>query len=196
MLGIEELNKRDLENLFYKIGERLQKQGELIDVTIYGGSALLLKGLRCRTKDVDAMFDKWDEHNLSIITNNLAHEHKLEKKWFNNDIEPFISEKESLELYKKYPEYGNGGIRIHLPKPDYLLALQVRALSMCHPTGNPNEPLGKHALDVQKLVNILGYDKEKTIETVKIYYSESVLTPVVLKWLELTLQKTEMEHIK
>lgn len=190
-----DFTKKDLESLFFKIGEELAKRGELVDITIYGGSALLLKyGYRTTTKDVDAVFDGWDEENLRNITSNLAKTHKLDPHWFNDDAKMFKADAEDLDLYKKYPDFGKGGLRVNIPKPDYMLALQVQALSTAKPTDDPKNPLGKHATDVQKLACSLGFNVQQTIDNLKFYFPSNILNPVVVKWLEVTLNNKTLNE--
>lgn len=195
MSNLADFTKKDLESLFFKIGSELAKRGELVDITIYGGSALLLKyGYRETTKDVDVVFDAWDEENLRTITNNLAKTHKLDPHWFNDDAKMFKADSEDLDVYKKYPSDGKGGLRVNIPKPDYMLALQVQALSVAKPTDDPKNPLGKHATDVKNLAHSLGFDVAQTLDNLKFYFPSNILNPVVVKWLEVTLNNNSFNQ--
>lgn len=190
MSHIAELTKKDLESLFYKIGEQLARAGKSVEITIYGGSAMLLKyGSRTKTRDVDAVFDNWDEETLKNITSDLAKSHNLDEHWFNNDAAMFKADKEDLQLYKKYPELGRNGLTINIPKPDYMLALQVQALSIASPSDDTKNQLGKHATDVKVLAERLGFNQEQTLDNLKFYFPSNIINPVVIKWLELALNE-------
>ena len=191
------LTKENLEVLFYKLGDELHRRKELVDITVYGGCALLLKyGLRDETKDVDAYFDNWDAHTLETLAKTLANEHGLDDKWLNNDAEIFKADKEDLDIYKKYPDAGKYGLRISVPKPDYMLALQVQRLS----TMTEQEFYSKESKSLKDIVNLsklLNYDRNKTLSAFNTFYPKSFFTKSVVEWVNRTFEHThEMEMKK
>lgn len=189
---VKSLDKPTLESLFSRIGEELCRRGLSADITIYGGSALMLRyGYRESTHDVDVVMDKWDEFTLKEITRSISVEKGLDTHWFNDDVQHIVGDNEDTELYRAYLGPGKNGLRVFTPKPEYMLALQVRALASVQLSGDESAPFGKHAIDVQRLVNKLGFDKTQTLDCVRFFFPNRRMPPVVLKWLDVTLDVAE-----
>lgn len=189
---VENLDKSTLEALFQRIGEELAGRGLSVDITIYGGSALMLQyGYRESTHDVDVVMDQWDEFVLKEITTGLTRDHGLDAHWFNDDVRHIVGDREETDLYKVYPHSRTPALRVFTPKPEYMLALQVRALASAQVSDDRSAPFGKHAVDVQRLVDKLGFNKSQTIECVRYFFPNRRMPPVVLKWLDVAFDQTE-----
>lgn len=190
--NVDRLDKKTLEALFTRMGEDLSARGASADITIYGGSALMLQyGYRDSTHDVDVVMDKWDEFVLKEIAGTLSDELGLDTHWFNNDVQHIIGDREETDLYNVYPSVANPVLRVFTPKPEYMLALQVRALASAQVSDDSSAPFGKHAVDVQRLVEKLGFDKTKTLDCVRYFFPNRRMPPVVLKWLDVAFDENE-----
>lgn len=187
---VDALDKGTLQSLFKRIGEKLNAQGLSADITIYGGAALMLRyGFRESTHDVDVVMDRWDEPALKMIASEVAAERHLNTHWFNDDVQHMTGEREQTDLYMVYPSTSKPALRVHTPKPEYMLALQVRALERAHLSEDAAAPLGKHVTDVHRLADNLGFNKSQTLDCVRFFFPTRRLPPVVLKWLDVTFDE-------
>jgi hypothetical protein len=189
--SLDEFNKERLEALFRRIGEKLHQQNLIADITLYGGSALMLRyGFRESAHDVDVVMDQWDEAALRTIASEIALEENLNTHWFNDDVKHVIGEREQTDLYMVFPDKNRPALRIHTPKPEYMLALQVRAMERTEVSGDAAAPLGKLALDVKRLAASLGFNKAQTLDCTKFFFPNKKFPAVVLKWLDITFSNS------
>lgn len=192
---LDEFDKDRLEALFNRIGEKLHKQGLVADITLYGGSALMLRyGFRESAHDVDVVMDQWDEAALKTIASEVASEENLSTHWFNDDVKHVIGEREQTDLYKVFPDAQRPALRVHTPKPEYMLALQVSAMERTEISDDKSAPLGKLAKDVRNLAGSLGFNKLQTLNCTKFFFPNRKLPPVVIKWLDLTFDINPSGH--
>lgn len=121
------LNRARITQALRRLGELAHEQKVTLEVSLYGGAVFtLVHGSRDATKDVDAVI-RQDEIAKSLALK-VAHELKLPDDWLNDNVRPFLAEKEAK---RRLPEadFGNG-ICISIPTAAYLLAMKLRA---CRP---------------------------------------------------------------
>jgi hypothetical protein len=125
-------NRRTLEQALLELGHRAHAEGKTIEIAIYGGSALLLTyDWRVATRDVDAVFEA-DRQTIRRLAREIAEEHDWDSNWLNDGVKGFLSaadkDPESKRLFRTYPSEDEPGLRVMLPRPEYLFAMKCRAM--------------------------------------------------------------------
>src|ERR1700730_8408721 len=124
----------DIETLtkaFDLMGRYLRERNTIGEIAVYGGSAILLQfPWRKSTEDVDATFGK-PEASVKDAAAFAAIELRLPDGWLNNSVGSFAPEAEKEEffvLFGDYPKGEKSGLRVCLAKPEYLIAMKLKAL--------------------------------------------------------------------
>ncbi|MBI4968789.1 MAG: hypothetical protein HZC25_11795 [Rhodospirillales bacterium] len=121
------LAKSDILRGLRKLGRRAQAAGLLIDIAIYGGSALCLAyNMRKATKDVDAAITG-DRAFLRQAAASVAEEEGWPRDWLYEGVKGFLSAHEKLETL---PIDGIEGVRIYVPTAQYLFAMKCMAMRL------------------------------------------------------------------
>lgn len=115
--GSNILSKESILDILDRLNKELSNRGEVLDITIYGGSSLcLLTSFRDSTYDIDTLSSDnklLKDCLISIgITGDLV----------NTDIDAFINKIEDLQVYKKY-----SNLTVNVPTLEYLVALKCRS---------------------------------------------------------------------
>ncbi len=102
------LDRAKMKFLLSELGRLIAEQGKIVEIAIYGGSALILQfDFRKASEDIDYLPIDWnDEFLLDCLAAQLAKGHGLEPGWFNAAIKVNpISDKndESLKFYGDSP---------------------------------------------------------------------------------------------
>lgn len=157
------LTREKIEILFCDLADRLMQENKVVDVAVYGGSALVLQfDFRKDTHDLDITAGD-DAYALKTMSMDVGLQHNLEPGWFSDGVEIFKSDKEALRFYKAYPSNEHQSLRIFTASPEYLLAMKI--LSMREPWNAPD------MLDVQNLVKVMGIKTpEAAMEVVQRFY--------------------------
>lgn len=120
------LGAKEMEAAFTRLGELALEQQHIVDMAVYGGSALAVAyDLRAATKDVDAVFEKDKEFVRSAIAI-VAEEMNLPADWLNDSVKGYVSPKESGNMirFRSYPSEATPGLRIFVPSPEYFFAMK------------------------------------------------------------------------
>ena len=122
------LNKEDILRGLHKIDTKASKAGVTIDLSIYGGAALALAfDIRQSTRDVDAVVHGSPDF-LRRAAIDIAEEEGWPDDWLNDGVKGFTSNKEQMGLMENFAGSPQGGLRIHLPTPEYLFAMKCMAM--------------------------------------------------------------------
>ena len=121
-----------LESALSELGRRAHAAGRTVEIAIYGGSALLLiLDRRVATRDVDAVFEK-DKAFVSKLAAEMAAEFGWDENWLNDGVKGWLSQLDAdpgmKRLFKTYPSEEEPGLRVFVPKPEYLFAMKCRAM--------------------------------------------------------------------
>jgi predicted nucleotidyltransferase len=121
-----------LEAALRELGRRAHAAGKVIEIAIYGGCAVMLTlNYRVATKDVDAVFEK-DKAFVRKLATEMAEEFGWDNNWLNDGVKGFLSTAESDPKAKllvgTYPSEEEPGLRVFIPKPEYLFAMKCRAM--------------------------------------------------------------------
>lgn len=116
------LDQSKLIQALRRLGQLGLTHGLQIELSLYGGSAMiLLYDLDRRTRDVDAVFRPREE--VLPLARRVAEELSLPENWLSDDVRQFTAPVESRRTAPIEFE----GLRVQVPTAKYLLAMKVRA---------------------------------------------------------------------
>jgi len=168
-LGVEELSE-----ILAQIGERAYAEGRMVELSLYGGGAMLLCFQTGRmTRDVDAMFDR-DKHWMWQVAAELARERGWPLDWLNDGVRRYLSDKdaESKTLRGIYPSPERPGLRVLTPSPAYLFAMKALAL------GARGESTDRDLHDLERLAEETGITSlDAALDLVASFYPHKAVTP-------------------
>src|SRR5262249_37170187 len=124
------LTPKDLDDAFSELGRRAHALGKVIDIAVYGGSALMLaSNFRIATEDVDAVADQ-DQRSIDQLSREVATQRGWPPDWLNDGVRTYLSPNvEGLaqhhQLYRTYPSEDQPGLRVFVPTPEYILAMKL-----------------------------------------------------------------------
>ena len=148
--------------------------GKTIEISVYGGSALLLTfDFRVATRDVDAVFNT-DGAFVRRAADRIAEEFGWPPGWINDGVKGFLSLHDSdpaaKALFRSYPAETGPGLRVFVATPDYLFAMKGLAMR----AGGADQ--GEDIEDIRKLGAILGVKSAAdALAIVSRYYPEQRL---------------------
>lgn len=169
-------DRATLEKAFERLGALAAAEGKLVEISVYGGSALLLSfDKRAATRDVDAVFDK-DREFVRQAAARIAEEFGWPGNWINDGVKGFLSaydaQPEAKTLLRSYPQAGEGGLRVFLATPSYLFAMKCLAMRI------GGAELSHDADDIRRLAGALGIRTfEDAIGAVARFYPDSRISP-------------------
>lgn len=128
-----ELTKELIERAFDLMGTLAAQRGLIIEIAVYGGSALVLASdVRNSSGDVDAVF-LTDRGTVHTIAETVARRIGFPSNWINEAVRqmapPRGNPPPNLLPFGDYPRDGATpvGLRVHLPAPAYILAMKILA---------------------------------------------------------------------
>ena len=122
------LKKEDILRGLRKLDEKARLSGVLVDLSIYGGAALAIAfDIRHATRDVDAVV-RGSPDFLRTAAAQIAEDEQWPKDWLNDGVKGFTSAKEQMKLMTGFEGAPEGGLRIHVPTPEYLFAMKCMAM--------------------------------------------------------------------
>jgi len=120
-----------LLDAFADMGRRAWAEGASIEIAVYGGSALMLVfDWRAATKDVDGVFEN-DRAMVRRLAAGVAAERGWPVDWLNDG---FLSTRDGDPGMKlltgEFPSTDEPGLRVFVPRPEYLFAMKCRAMRL------------------------------------------------------------------
>ena len=113
---------------FERIGEMAVAAGKLVEISVYGGSALVLTlNHRPATRDVDGVFEK-DRSFIRRATEMVAAEFGWRSDWLNDGVKGFLSRAGAKTLFRTFPTEDTPGLRVLVASPGYLFAMKCLAM--------------------------------------------------------------------
>lgn len=146
----------------------------LVDLAVYGGAAIALTfDVRRSTRDVDAVV-RGSPDFLRRAAAEVALEEGWPEGWLNDGVKGFTSASEQMRLMAGFEASPAGGLRIHLPTPEYLFAMKCMAM-------RPEGLEGSHDIsDIEALADVAGIaDVETALSLVEAFYPASRIPPKV-----------------
>ena len=163
------LSREDILHGLKLLDQKAKQDGIAIDMSIYGGAALILAfDLKRATRDVDVSVTG----NLSYVRQaaaEIARTQGWPESWLNDGVKGFLSAHEQMRALDDFaPEGENGGIRIYTPSPEYLFAMKCMAM-------RPEGMDGSHDFsDIAFLVEEAGIrDTESALKLIEAFYPAS-----------------------
>lgn len=145
-----------LHDVLTELGTLARAEGKVIEVAIYGGSALMLaSNFRIATRDVDAVADDDGQRVIERLAATIAARRGWPPAWLNDQVYPFLSEMvdgldDHHSLYRSYPSEHEPGLRVFVPTAEYLLAMKLMAMRI-HSADD-----AKDRTDILNLLAIVG----------------------------------------
>jgi hypothetical protein len=129
-----ELTREIIEKAFDEVGRLAADRGIVVEIAVYGGSCLILASdIRNASGDVDAVF-LVEGKAIREIADQVAARLGLPRDWINEGVKrmapPPGDPQPNLILAGEYPRSPNNsivGLRVHLPTPAYMLAMEILA---------------------------------------------------------------------
>jgi predicted nucleotidyltransferase len=143
-----------------------------VDLAIYGGAALALAfDMRAATRDVDAVIQS-HPYFVRNAVREIAVEYDWPENWFNEGVKGFISAAEQLRLMQDFQGSQQGGLRVHVPTPEYLLAMKCMAMRI-------DDPDAAHDVaDIKNLARLLHIETpEAFFDIIAQFYPSAKITP-------------------
>lgn len=176
MTGPSPFDRAALERAFERLGSMAVEAGKLVEISVYGGSALVLTfPQRPATRDVDAVFEA-DRDFVREAARIVGDEIGWGRDWINDGVKGFLSradaDPDSKRLFRTYPTDGLAGLRVLVASPAYLFAMKCLAMR-AGGTGGPDD-----TQDIRRLAAALGiYSVGEAIAVVMRYYPAAALPP-------------------
>jgi hypothetical protein len=126
---MQELSKAAVEDAFRELGEILGRAGKTAEIAVYGGAAILLQfEVEFRTTDVDAQVESGDHGALMQAAKEVAERRGWLRSWLSEAVTAYLGEPGGTTLHGSYPNDARVGLRVYVAKPDYILAMKLRAM--------------------------------------------------------------------
>ena len=169
-------NRATLHQAFERLGHMAIQASKVVDISIYGGSALVLTtDFRIATRDVDAVFEQ-DRSFIRRAAGTVAAEFGWNENWINDGVKGFLStqdaEAKSKLLLHSYPSEEHPGLRVFVASPSYLFAMKCLAMRLGGTEQNED------IADIRNLGTLLGIKTAKqAIAAISRYYPAERLPP-------------------
>jgi hypothetical protein len=129
----QQLDRTKIEEAFRVMGQYLLDRKTLGEIAIYGGSAILFQfDWRKTSVDVDARVTSEGNHGILVdAVHEAADRLRLPRSWLNESVAAYARRGESdadrIEV-GLYPSPERFGLRVTAAKPEYVLAMKLKAL--------------------------------------------------------------------
>jgi len=159
-----------------ELGRRAHAAGRVIEIAIYGGSALTLTmNWRVATKDVDAVFER-DKGFVTKIAAEIAEDYGWDRDWLNDGVKGWLSAAEQdpdvKTLLGTYPSEDQPGLRVFVPRPQYLFAMKCRAMRI----GGVDQ--SQDVEDIKNLAREIGITtSDEAMDLVLRFYPHQLIEP-------------------
>ena len=167
------LTAQDLHDAFMELGAHARRAGKVIDLAVYGGSALMLaSNFRVATQDVDAVVEG-DQSTIARLAEDIARTRGWSRDWLNDGVRTYLSPHveglaEHHALFRAYPSEPAPGLRVFVPSPEYMLAMKLMAMRL-DPAGGKSD-----LADILNLLDVVGLTTpEEAIDFAAAFYPEA-----------------------
>jgi hypothetical protein len=183
------LNKSDIESGLRRMGEIALLDNKLIDISVYGGSALVIAwDSRVSTRDVDAVV-AGDAGFVRKATAQVAEEKGWPADWLNDGVKGFISDRQEMMSHGVYPSIDSPGLRVYVPTAEYMLAMKCMAMRI----GGVDS--ARDVDDIRFLIGECGLkNAEDAIAIVEKFYPRRMIQPKVAFGIEEIFEGIKDEH--
>jgi len=165
-----------LEQAFQRLGELAVAAQKIVEISVYGGSALVLTmNYRASTHDVDAVFER-DRAFVRQAAETVSEEFGWPQDWLNDGVKGFLSghdaDATAKALFRTFPSEDHPGLRVFVASPSYLFAMKCLAMRVGGVDENPDVE------DIRQLAHVLSIKSvEQALQIVSRYYPLQRLPP-------------------
>jgi hypothetical protein len=129
----KQLDRAKIEEAFRIMGQYLLDRKVLGEITVYGGSAIILQfDWRTFSMDVDATVISASNHGVVMdAVRYAANRLDLASSWLNESVTMYArrAEQDADRVFVgTYPSPDRVGLRVMAAKPSYILAMKLKAL--------------------------------------------------------------------
>lgn len=127
------MTRSELEEALTELSELARAEGIVLDLAIYGGSALVLaSNFRIATQDVDAVTIGSHE-TTERYTAIVAARRSWPEDWLNDGVRTYLSPhaepgQTHHTLFRSYPDEHAPGLRVFVPTARYMLAMKLMSM--------------------------------------------------------------------
>ena len=126
---VQQLSRADVESALRDVGDIMVRQKKIAEIAIYGGSAILLQyDVQFRTGDVDIRVESGDHGSLLMAIHEVARVRGWLTSWMSEAVTVYLGAPGGVEYHGSYPSEDRVGLRVFVAKPDYILAMKLRAM--------------------------------------------------------------------
>jgi hypothetical protein len=198
MNGTHKFDRAGLEFALTELGRRSYDVGRTIEIAIYGGSAMLLTLIhRVSTRDVDGVFEK-DKRFVKKLAAEMAEEFDWPEAWLNDGVKGFLSAIDADPgvklLFKTYPTEEQPGLRVFVPKAEYLFAMKCRAMrvSGIDSSSETTSDL-EDIISLAKALNLAS--AEEALAIIERFYPNNVIEPKTRFGLEQIFASLDLKDV-
>lgn len=176
----QDIDRKALLEAFDRLGAAAVEKGVMIDIVVYGGSALMFaSNFRFATGDVDIAplgetKPDWFDDIVARIAMDMGFDQG--ENWLNDAVNFHLSRLATKEddhwEYGTFPRAGElAGLRVFVPTAEYMLALKLKAMRVLDPSKGSQE-----RNDIQNLLRVNNVrDVESAIGVLKKYFPISAM---------------------
>jgi hypothetical protein len=172
-----------------ELGQLAQESGVLVDLCVYGGSAIALEWqFRVSTRDVDVVI-QGDSAFVRTAARRIALDRNWPENWLNDAVKGFVSSRGEHRIYAEYMSADHQtGLRVFVPTAEYLLAMKCLAMRI-------GDTEGHDAADIRSLIRNLGLKtSDDVVKVVETYYPRNKISPRTLYGIQELMQKPDEQH--
>ncbi len=151
-----------LHDAFIELGALARGEGKVIDLAVYGGSALMLaSNFRLATRDVDAVAAS-EQGLVDRLAGTVAARRGWPADWLNDGVRVYLSPKvdgiqNHHELFRGYPSEQEPGLRVFVPTAEYILAMKLMAMRLDPAAGEGD------LTDIINLLDVVGLETPEAV---------------------------------
>jgi hypothetical protein len=125
----QSLSRAEVEAAFGQMGEILARNRKTVEIAVFGGAAIMLQfEVTFRTADVDAIVKSGDHGAVMQAAKEVGERRGWLRSWFSEAVANYVGTAGGTVQYASYPNDARCGLRVYVAKPDYLLAMKLRAM--------------------------------------------------------------------
>ena len=180
------LTREEIVAALEELGQLAQEAGVMIDLCVYGGSAIALEWqFRVSTRDVDVVI-QGDSAFVRTAAHHIALERDWPENWLNDAVKGFVSSRGEHRMYAEYVSAEReSGLRVFVPTAEYLLAMKCLAMRI-------GDTEGHDAGDIRSLIQNLGLKtSDDVVKVVETYYPRNRISPRTLYGIQELMQKPD-----
>lgn len=159
------LDRASMRELLERTGRAIAKEGKIVEIAIFGGSALVLQfDFRDCTEDVDYIPVRGDNGLLKRKSREVARQAGVHEDWLSDAmwLNPRAPGGKGLVFFADLPP-DNPGLRVMLASPEYLFAMKTLAMR--------SSAVTKDVEDIWNLWDALGLETaEQALEVCRNFY--------------------------